>query len=217
MEETFSAPRPDTIVSRRPPLTARDLVFAAANGAIFGLLLPIVLKNLSLGIEISNIVYVLFFSIFAVIGILIGYVLSAFARFFFQLAKFGAVGATNTAIDFGIFNLFILLTGITGGWFFVAFKTISFVIAVTNSYLWNKFWSFGKKSTDHIEKEFIQFLMISAIGILLNVAIASFVNNIIGPLAGATPERWANVAAAIASILVLGWNFFGYKFIVFKK
>ena len=59
--------------------------------------------------------------------------------------------------------------------------------------------------------------MISAIGILLNVAIASFVNNIIGPLASATPERWANVAAAIASILVLGWNFFGYKFIVFKK
>lgn len=217
MDQTFSAPRGELAPPQRPHLTARDLVFAAANGAIFGLLLPIVLKNLSLGIEISNVVYVLFFSVFSVVGIVVGYALSSVARFLFQLAKFGAVGAANTAIDFGIFNLFILLTGITGGWFFVAFKTISFVIAVTNSYLWNKFWSFGKKSTEHIEKEFVQFLLISVIGILLNVSIASFINNIIGPLAGATPERWANLAAAVAAILVLGWNFFGYKFIVFKK
>jgi len=198
-------------------LSPLDLLFGAINGAIFGILLPIVLKNLGIDIGFSGIAFVLFFTSLAIIGILVGYLLSRIAMFFFQLSKFGVVGASNTAIDFGILNFFILLTGATTGWLFIAFKAISFTVAVVNSYLWNKFWSFKKEDVKNVEKEFFQFLAISVIGVLLNVSVASGINNILGPLGTITPARWANIAAAVATITVLTWNFVGYKFIVFKK
>lgn len=198
-------------------LDVRDLAFAGINGAVFGILLPIVLKNLGVDIGISGFMFLLAFSILAVLGVFVGYVLSRIARFFFQLTKFGSVGAANTAIDFGILNLLIATTGVATGGLFIVFKFVSFLGATINSYIWNKYWSFGDKSKDDIKEEFTKFITISGIGVFLNVGIASFVNNIIGPAAGIGENQWANIAAAIAAISVLTWNFVGYKFVVFKK
>jgi putative flippase GtrA len=88
---------------------------------------------------------------------------------------------------------------------------------IINSYVWNKFWSFDKKSADNLGKEFTQFLIISSIGLLLNVGITAFVVNIIGAPTGFSEKAWANVGGLTASVLVLTWNFVGYKFFVFKK
>ena len=90
-------------------LTRKDLFYAGVNGFIFGVLIPIVLKNLGMRISSAEyIVIVLAFTVLAVFGVYIGYLLSKIAGFFFQLAKFGAVGAANFAVDFGVLNLLIL-------------------------------------------------------------------------------------------------------------
>ncbi len=135
----------------------------------------------------------------------------------FQAGKFATVGISNTLIDWGVLNLQILLFGITAGFFYPVFKGVSFLIAIINSFLWNKFWTFKKRETEKTGTEFLQFLIVSGIGLGINVGIASFVVNIIGPQAEISPKIWATVGALIATMFSMVWNFLGYKFIVFKK
>jgi len=135
----------------------------------------------------------------------------------YQLAKFMLVGTLNTFIDLGILNFLMVLFGITSGWHFSLFKMISFSSAATNSYFWNKFWTFRKKETKVGAGEYTQFYLITGIGFLINVGIASLVVNVIGPQFGFSPTIWANIGAIIAVLCAFMWNFLGYKFIVFKK
>lgn len=165
----------------------------------------------------KHLIIALAFSLLAVIGVYIGYLLSKIASFFFQLAKFGEVGAANFAVDFGVLNLLIFISGVASGWAFTVFKSVSFIVAVVNSFIWNKQWTFKKKGGEGTGKDFLQFLSVSVIGLLLNAGTASFIVNVIGPMGSMGDKTWANIATAVASVVVLTWNFLGYKFIVFKK
>ena len=147
-----------------------------------------------------------------------------------QVAKFILVGGLNTLVDWGILSF--LMFGFKGAGvasdkvifeifsvtivYYTLFKAISFIIATTNSYIWNKFWTFRRKTTETMGKEFTQFLVISIIGFLINVGIASFIFKFIHPLAGLNSDQWGIIAAAIATVVSLSWNFIGYKFIVFE-
>lgn len=134
----------------------------------------------------------------------------------FQLVRFGMVGLLNTLIDLGILNLLIFLTGVATGWQFSAFKGISFAVAITNSYFWNKFWTFRDRDKVGVG-EISQFVAVGIGGFFVNVGVASFVVNAISPIGGASEMVWANVGAIFAVGFSLVWNFIGYKFIVFKK
>ena len=198
-------------------LSARDLVFGAINGAFIGILAPFIFSNLSVTLPVPIIVFILILSLGAAFGIAVGYYLSKIRPFFFQLAKFGLIGVANTVVDLGIYNLFIYMSDVSTGYLIVVFKSFSVLAAIINSYVWNKFWSFEKKETHNLGEEFTQFLMVSLVGLLLNVGITAFVVNIIGAPAGITDKAWANIGGLTASILVLTWNFIGYKLWVFKK
>lgn len=198
-------------------LTFRDLVFGAINGAFIGMLAPFIFSNLALSLPIPLILFVPIMALGSALGIGVGYLLSKIRPFFFQLSKFGLIGVTNTVVDLGIYNFFIFTSDISSGYLIVVFKSFSVLSAIVNSYVWNKFWSFEKKETSDVSKEFTQFLMVSLIGLLLNVSITAFVVNIIGAPAGMAEKTWANIGGLTASILVLTWNFIGYKFFVFKR
>lgn len=131
---------------------------------------------------------------------------------FRQVIKFVIVGVGNTLVDLSVLNLLIFLTNATSGVPFIFFKTISFLVAVTNSYIWNRRWTFRSD-----KQVFIKFLLISAVGLLLNVGSASFLVNIVGPQFGLSAKIWANIGAACGTLVVMTWNFLGYKFVVFRK
>ncbi len=59
--------------------------------------------------------------------------------------------------------------------------------------------------------------MVSIVGFLINVIIASYVFKSISPVGGLNLDQWGIIGAAIGSIAGLAWNFVGYKFIVFKE
>lgn len=199
-------------------LASRDIFFGAINGLIFGALLPVVLKNMNISISASKGVAVaVAFTALAAVGVAVGYFLSRFLKIFFQIAKFGCVGAANFAVDIGILNLLIFLSGTAVGFAYIIFKVISFAFAVTNSYIWNKIWTFKKTGGKDTGKEFFQFITISVIGLILNAAVAGFLVIVVGPLGGIKVKTWASVSAAAASACVMAWNFIGYKFWVFKR
>ena len=207
-----------------------DLVSALIIGEILGWLAFAILKTLELDTVIYQIMtdllglkvhlglfLTIFVPIAAVISLYITYLLGKKIPVIFQAGKFITVGISNTLIDWGVLNLLILITGIPAGLSYSVFKGISFLIALINSYFWNKFWTFKKRDIGKSGTEFLQFLVISATGMGINVGIASFVVNIIGPQAGISLKVWATMGAVIATVFSMVWNFLGYKFIVFKK
>ena len=196
----------------------KDLQIAALAGALIAVLAIPIINNLGLpsflqsfgSIGISVILFILTLAGFLVLDFF-----SRWLSLLRQITKFVIVGGLNTFLDFAVLNFLIASTGIAVGLGFNFFKGISFLVAVTNSYFWNKYWTF--ESGTKKELEFVQFLVVSAIGLFINVGVASFVVNSIGAPGGVSDALWANIGALIAVAASLVWNFLGYKFIVFRK
>lgn len=142
--------------------------------------------------------------------------ISAKYPFILQFSKFFTVGIINTSIDFAVLNLFIFATGHSSGVYYPIFKSISFAVAVTNSYFMNKYWTF-KSQEGAKAGEFAKFIGVNLVGWGINVGTASYVVNVVGAPAGFSPILWANIGAVSAVIITLFWNFIGMKFFVFKK
>lgn len=197
----------------------KDLKVSILAGFLSGFLVLPVLKNFNYTIDYKLIFLSVFgFLVFTPIGYLVALYISRWIPVALQFVKFGIIGGFNTMIDFGILNLLIYLTGIASGWLYIVFKVISASFAFTNSYFWNKNWTFGSKTASgEAGVEFVKFLAIGVSGLALNSLIAGFVVNVIGAPAGFDPKIWANIGAVAAISIGLFWNFLGMKFLVFKK
>ena len=108
-------------------------------------------------------------------------------------------------------------TKITGGALYSVFVGASFIVATLIKYSGDKFWVFEKMEKKGISKEFSQFFIITLISGAIHIGIASIVVNYIGPQFDISAVVWANIGKIIGIICASVWNFFGYKFVVFKK
>lgn len=139
------------------------------------------------------------------------------SKHFFEVFKFAIVGAINTAIDLAVLNFLILLfhTG-KSGFYFGVFKSISFLAALTNSYFLNRAWTFKGSAKKKTHIQIGQFVAVSLIGLGINVAASSIFVNSIRPPGAKFAALWPSVAALFGVAIGLIWNYFGYKFLVFK-
>jgi len=134
-----------------------------------------------------------------------------------QIVKFGLVGVLNTVVDFAVLNFLMWSFDIYSGKWLILLNITSFSLAVVNSYLWNRFWTFKIKRRQEVPEEFAKFISISLVGVVINSSIVYGVTKFIDPIFGLSPEIWANVAKVLATGLAMVWNFVGYKFWAFKK
>jgi len=201
----------------------KDIIYSLICGEVTSWFLIFVIKNPYIEefrtlARIENLVWVLpiLFPIIFLFGILAGFVISKFIRIIFQIVKFAEVGVLNTFIDIGILNLLVWKTGITSGGYLAPLNTISFLCAATNSFYWNKFWTF--RSGGRTEgKEFLKFLTISIIGWGINTGTVVLGTSFLMPVSIFSPGALVNIVKLIATFISMIWNFLGYKFIVFKK
>jgi len=193
-----------------------DIIAVLILGEIVAVFLSFVLRGLGF---ILFPVWYLFFSlpILALIAVFIAYLIGKKIPIIFQFAKFVTVGLANTAVDFGVLNFLMWTTGIYSGKNIVLLNSVSFLISVTHSYIWNKLWTFRARGKADVAKQFLQFLIVSIIGTLLNSGIVYIITTWLSPVAGLSSVSWANAAKLLATGVSLVWNFVGYKFIVFKK
>jgi len=141
-----------------------------------------------------------------------------------QFGKFFLVGIMNTLVDLIVLNVEMAVTGIVLGPGYSAEKAVSFLFAVTFSYVINKHWTFQDRSREGEGKKMSQFFAVSVVGMIINVSVATIVvtylqipiNNILH-LSFLTPKLWGTIGALGGTAIGLIWNFIGYKFIVFKK
>jgi putative flippase GtrA len=196
-------------------MTKKDIWSILAIGTAIGLLVQPILTNI-LTTDLNLVVRLgvfLFFFILAPAALAIAYLLSKAWKAIYQFAQFAAVGSLNSFIDIGIFNLETFIFGSSiGVVMFATLKAISFLFATTNSFVWNKYWTFN--STDKASAgEVGGFYAVAIIGWVVNVGVATLVKSI-----GPDTKTWVNLVAPLAGIAVTFiWNFIGYKFWVFKN
>lgn len=192
-----------------------DILAALIIGEASALLALVIFKNIRLEIPFFWSLMIIL-PILTLFGLWIASLIGKKFLILWQAAKFALVGILNTLVDLGVLNVLSLILGITTGLGFSVLKGISFIVAVTNSYFWNKFWTFRKKESTEPKKEFTQFFIVSLIGFGINVGVASLVVIVIGPQFGLSEKIWLNIGAITAAFFGMAWNFLGYKFIVFK-
>ncbi len=131
-----------------------------------------------------------------------------------EFGKFTVVGAMNTAIDFGVLNLFMFFSGITSGPFFILAKTIAYGLANLNGYILHKRWTFeGAHPT--VQKQYPLFLAFSLIGAAINVGLTALLVELVVPPFAMSAQLWANIASLVGAAGLLAWNFVTYRTYVF--
>src|SRR5436190_22917184 len=120
-----------------------------------------------------------------------------------QLAKFGAVGATGYAVNLAVYTA--LLRG--AGWHYIYAATVSFLVAVTNNYLWNRLWTF-RDQRGHVGFQGLRFFAVAVVAYGANLGILS-------ALIALGMDKVA--AQAIAIVLVTPLNFIGNKLWSFAR
>ena len=210
-------------------MTKKDYILSIISGLLIGLLFLPVLKAVKpLLYAKFALIIVPFFLIATPIGLIVAFYIGKKISVIWQIGKFGVIGVLNTLVDWGVLALLtflfkkyfqissadLMLIGLS---FYTLYKSISFIVANINSYYWNKYWTFATGVLTKTKVEYLQFFIVSIIGFIINVFVASFVFKSIHPVGGLNLDQWGIMGAAAGSIVGLAWNFIGYKFVVFKE
>lgn len=130
-----------------------------------------------------------------------------------RFLRFTGVGVFGAAVDFGVMNLSSALLHFP----LVLAGTISFIAAVLNNYLWNRFWIYPDSRSKHAIRQLGEFSVVSVIGLIIRVPILKLGEPLLlrflklHPLGLPllNPETIAkNIVLAFAVIVVMFWNFF---------
>lgn len=135
-----------------------------------------------------------------------------------QLVKFSLVGATSTLVDKG--TLWVLLHDILPRrpWWISA--TISFSLAVTNGFVWNRRWTFRAREQAPARTQYTMFVTSNLIGLVLNLALTkAFLIVFTGKVLqfGEHPDPNAVFIASLCAVpFVVVWNFTLSKYWTFR-
>jgi putative flippase GtrA len=119
-----------------------------------------------------------------------------------QLAKFCTVGASGYVVNLAVYATLLK----AGGLHYLAAAAGSFLVAVSNNYLWNRVWTF-RHQRGHVAYQGMRFLVVSVVALAANLVCLSVLVGVgLGKI----------VAQAIAIVLVTPLNFVGNKLWSFR-
>lgn len=133
-----------------------------------------------------------------------------------ELAKFGVVGFVAFGVDVVGFNL--LRFGLGGGGLLedrpLTAKVVSVALATVVSWLGNRYWTFRRRRRSRARQEFLLFVLMCTIGLVIALACLWFSHYVLGftsPLAD-------NVSAnGVGLVLATAFRFWAYRTFVFTE
>jgi len=122
-----------------------------------------------------------------------------------QFSKFAIIGVINTAIN--LISL-LILTEIFNIYYMTS-AVFAFILAVTNSFVLNKLWTFNESFNENFVKKYIKFIVVSTITLLVNLVILYSLTEFL---------HIHYIISQIIAIAVSLWiNFMGNLIWTFKK
>jgi putative flippase GtrA len=123
---------------------------------------------------------------------------------FYKFLKFGLVGMSGMAVDFGITFLFKEKFNFNK---YVS-NTCGFFAAASSNFILNRLWTF-QSSDPEVAFQYVKFLSLSTVGVLLSNAIIYLLHG---------RWKWNFYFAKLVSIaVVMFWNFFASYFFTFNS
>jgi putative flippase GtrA len=113
-----------------------------------------------------------------------------------QVLRFGLAGGLNTLVDLLILNGLLWLFPTTSSLMLLAYNSLAYSLGAVNSFLLNKYWTFGQKQRT-TRREVARFTLITLCGIGWSTIILWLASNVFRSfLANATV--WANASKVVA-------------------
>lgn len=122
-----------------------------------------------------------------------------------QFLRFCVVGTVATAVDMGIFFILTEKLGI----YYLISNIFSFICGLLTNFVLSYIWVFTKKGESKKIYDFTLFSAIGLVGLGFNSAIIFMLVEFL--------RMWEMYAKAIATGVVLFWNFFARKKFVFDN
>lgn len=137
-----------------------------------------------------------------------------------RFIKFMFVGGLGAVVDFGTLNL---LAHVLNFDLRVA-GTLSFIMAVTHNFTWNRYWTYPESKTMPLAPQYVQFFVINATALLIRLPILTVFPHPIATLLESAlrlpPEAAEvvgnNLALAAAVAIAMFWNFFVNRFVTYR-
>jgi putative flippase GtrA len=85
-----------------------------------------------------------------------------------ELAKFGTIGLINLGVNFGVFNLLLLISLMRGSE--VKAKAIATIVATTCAYFLNRHWTYRHRPKTTLRREYSLFFFFNAVGLVIETA-----------------------------------------------
>jgi putative flippase GtrA len=130
-----------------------------------------------------------------------------------QFLRFCVVGTSNAVIDFGVLNLLLRLYPTTDIWKTLGYNSFAVLLASTNSFYWNKYWTFQQRSSITFQ-EVYRFIVIASGTMLMNDTLMWLLGRIF-PGIMSSSLIGANVLKLGAIIGTMSISFFGMRLWVF--
>jgi putative flippase GtrA len=133
----------------------------------------------------------------------------------YKFTRFVIVGGFNTLLDLVVLNLLISIFNVMDPFIFSICKGVSFVAALINSYFMNKYFTFSQRQKS--PKEFYLFVLVSVIGLLINIAVSSLSFYLIGFYSHSVSTHFmATASGIIGALFSMVINYISYSYFVFK-
>lgn len=138
-----------------------------------------------------------------------------------QFLKFGVVGTAGAIVDFGTYNIMTRGVHWTTTYHFFGFEIIaanlvSVFIAIMVNFLLNKYWTFRNGSRSVVQQG-AGYFGLNFVTFILNQLLTSFFTFKVPFVALLFGAQRDNAAKALSIGFILFLNFFGSKFLIFRK
>lgn len=121
-----------------------------------------------------------------------------------QFFRYIFVGGASFIVDFVSLYTFTDFLGI----YYLTSAAMAFILGLIANYILSISWVFNNRTLDNMWSEFTVFAIIGVIGLGLNELFIWFFTDFV--------DIYYLISKIIAAALILSWNFFARKFVLFR-
>ena len=136
-----------------------------------------------------------------------------------QFVRFATVGVTNSIVDFGVFNLLLVLVPSRNLQILVLFNSVAVALAILNSYLWNTRWTFRVVVHDRAERrrQTVLFLGQALVNVGVNDLVVVILTRLLEHQTFMSQGTSSNLAKLVAMLVASLSSFLMMKYVVYAR